>query len=252
MSGYLIWVILALIVAGGLYLHFRFPAGSSGRARLKWGLRLAVIACVGAFLHYTMPQHDIVRITNTYNRLTTIGENWIFYAAPDVGTAEGAETRDIRFIETVFPDGKVMVYRNEDTGWVWPPYFKYDSSNLQAQASNMKSSAEAPKWASITHYGWRVPWLSIYPNAVRVKAVDGPDVTIIPWVNIIILTFLAIGLLMIRRMWLQFRERAIDPAMADAGDVLDDLDARADAARAEVRGTWGRFRAWLGTWQKKP
>lgn len=252
MSGYLIWVILALIVAGGLFLHFRYPPGSRGRTRLKWGFRLAILLCFGGFLHYTMPQHDIVRITNTYNRLTTIGENWIFYASPDVGTAEGAETRDIRFIEAILANGRVSVYRNEDTGWVWPPYFKYDSSNLQAEASNLKSPKEAPQWVVITHYGWRVPWLSIYPNAVKVKAVDGPDVTIIPWVNIIILTFLAIGLLMIRRMWLQFRERAIDPVVADAGDVLDDLDARADAARAEVRGTWGRFRAWLGTWQKKP
>ena len=252
MSGYLIWVIIALVVAGALFLHFRYPPGSAGRTRLKWGFRLALVACVGAFLHYTMPQHDVVRITNTYNRLTTVGENWIFYSSPDVGTGEGTSTRDIRFIEAIRANDKVIVYRNEDTGWVWPPYFKYDSSNLQAEASNLKSPKEAPQWVVVTHYGWRAPWLSIYPNAVRVRAVEGPDVTIIPWVNIIILTFLAIGLLMVRRMWLQFRERAIDPVVADAGDVLGDLDARADAARAEVRGVWGRFKAWLGTWQKKP
>lgn len=252
MSGYLIWVILGLIVAGALFLHFRYPAGSPGRTRLKWGFRIALALIVGAFLHYTMPQHDIVRITNTYNRLTTVGENWIFYSSPDVGTAEGTSTRDIRFIEAVFPDGKVIVYRNEDTGWVWPPYFKYDSSNLQAEASNLKSPKEAPEWVVVTHYGWRAPWLSIYPNAVRVKPVAGPDVTIIPWVNIILLALLAIAALMVRRMWLQFRERTIDPAVADAGDVLGDLDARADAARAEMRGTWGRFMAWLGTWRKKP
>ncbi len=252
MSGYLIWIILGLIVAGGLFLHLRYPAGSRGRTRLKWGFRLAILACVAAFLHYTMPQHDVVRITNTYNRLTTIGENWIFYASPDVGTAEGAETRDIRFIEAIRANDKVIVYRNEDTGWVWPPYFKYDSSNLQAQASNLKSTKEAPEWVVVTHYGWRVPWLSIYPNAVKVRPVAGPDVTIIPWVNIIILAALAIGALMLRRMWLQFLERMVDPVVADASDVLGDIDARADAARAEVRGTWGRFRAWLGTWTGKP
>ena len=104
----------------------------------------------------------------------------------------------------------------------------------------------------VTHYGWRVPWLSIYPNAVKVRPVAGPDVTIIPWVNIIILAALAIGALMLRRMWLQFLERMVDPVVADASDVLGDIDARADAARAEVRGTWGRFRAWLGTWTGKP
>ena len=40
----------------------------------------------------------------------------------------------------VIDGGKVIVYRNEATGWVWPPYFKYDSSNLQAEATNLKSS----------------------------------------------------------------------------------------------------------------
>ena len=41
-------------------------------------------------LHYTLPQHDIVRVTNTYNRLTTVGpENSWAYSVPDSGTAEG-------------------------------------------------------------------------------------------------------------------------------------------------------------------
>jgi hypothetical protein len=193
-----------------------------------------------------------VRITNAYNRLTTVGENWIFYASPDTGTAEGAETRDIRFIDAVFEDRSVIVYRNEDTGWVWPPYFKYDSSNLQAEATNLKSTAEAPKWVSVTHYGWRFPILSIYPNAVSMKQVDGPDVQIIPWVNMIVLTTLLFLLLMLRKMWLQFRERTIDPALAGAEEAWDSVDAKADAAAAQAKGVWGRFVAWLNTWRAKP
>lgn len=254
MSGYVFWGLIALAVLGiGLFLHFRYPVGSRGRSRLKWGFRAVLAVILAAFLHYTMPQHDIVRITNTYNRLTTVSaENSWAYASPDVGTGESAQTRDIRFIDAAYADGKVIVYRNEDTGWVWPPYFKYDSSNLQAEATNLKSTDAAPKWVMVTHYGWRAPWLSIYPNAVKVKPVAGPDVTIIPWVNIIILTLLGLLLLMVRRMWLQFRERMIDPVVADASDVLGDIDLRADAARAEVRGTWGRFKAWLGTWRQKP
>ncbi len=254
MSGYLFWGLIALaILGGGLLLHFRFPPGSPGRRKLKWGGWSLVALFVAGFLHYTLPQHDIVRITNTYNRLTTVSvENSWAYASPDVGTGEGTQTRDIRFIDAAFANGKVIVYRNEDTGWVWPPYFKYDSSNLQAEATNLKSATAVPQWVVVTHYGWRAPWLSIYPNAVKVRAVDGPDVTIIPWVNIIILALLGIALLMLRRMWLQFRERMIDPALADAGDVLGDLDARADAARANVRGFWGRIGAWLNSWRKKP
>ncbi|MCA3510277.1 MAG: DUF1523 family protein [Rhodobacter sp.] len=212
----------------------------------KWGFRIVLILTVGGMLHYTLPQRDIVRITGTYNRLTTVGENSLFYATPDAGTGESTVTRDIRFIEAVRPNGRVIVYRNEDTGWVWPPYFKYDSSNLQAEASNLKSSANAPVWVAVTHYGWRISWMSIFPNAVRLRVVDGPDTSLFPWVNIVILTALAFLLFMVRRMWLQFRERMIDPALENMGDALARADERADAARARARTSWGRFKAWLG------
>ncbi len=210
---------------------------------VKWGFRIFLLLIVAGFLHYTLPQHDVVRITNAYNRLTTVGENAIFYASPDTGTGESTATRDIRFIDAAFADGSVIVYRNEDTGWVWPPYFKYDSSNLQAEAGNLKSTAEAPKWVSITHYGWRFPFLSIYPNAVKMQAVAGPDVRIIPWLNIVILTTLLVVALMLRRMWLQFRERMIDPTLAE-------VDASVGAARAQASGFFGRIGAWLRTWRK--
>jgi hypothetical protein len=210
---------------------------------VKWGFRIFVLLFVAGFLHYTLPQHDIVRVTNAYNRLTTVGENAIFYASPDTGTGESTETRDIRFIDAVFEDGSVIVYRNEDTGWVWPPYFKYDSSNLQAEATNLKSTAAAPQWVSVTHYGWRFPFLSIYPNAVNMHAVEGPDVRIIPWVNIVLLTTLLVIVLMLRRMWLQFRERMVDPTLAE-------VDASVDAARAKATGFFGRIAAWFRTWRK--
>lgn len=190
--------------------------------KVKWAIWFVVVLFVAAFLHYELPQHDIVRITNTYNRLTTVGsENAWAYASPDTGTAESTVTRDIRFIEAAYSDGSVIVYRNEDTGWVWPPYFKYDSSNLQAEAGNLKSTTEAPKWVSVTHYGWRFPFLSIYPNAVGIRQVAGPDVQIIPYVNIVVLLFLAFCLFMLRRMWLQFRERMVDPAVAEVGEAGD-------------------------------
>lgn len=193
-------------------------------SKIKWTLRILLVLILGAFLHYTLPQHDVVQIINTYNKNTPIGANWMFYAIEDTGT--GVETksaiRDIRFIDAVFPDGQsVMVYRNEDTGWFWPPYFKWDSSTLQAEAQNLKSDKANPQWVVVTHYGWRLPIFSIFPNAVAVKAVAGPDVTIIPWANIIILTALAFVLFMARRMWLQFVERMVDPAVAEVEEAGD-------------------------------
>ena len=145
----------------------------------------------------------------------------------------------------------MLVYRNEDTGWFWPPYFKWDSATLQAEAANLKSTTAAPQWVSITHYGWRIPLFSAFPNAVNIYPVEGPDVTIIPWVNLILLGVFAFLILMIRKMWLQFRERMVDPALADAGEAWDSVEAQAENARKGARGFFGRIGAWLGTWRAR-
>ncbi len=159
---------------------------------IKWGFYITLATVVAAFLHYTLPDRDIVYITNTSNRLMTFGSNSIFWASPDVGSDEvaGAIQRDVLFIDAVRANGNVAVYRNEDTGWIWPPYFKFDSSNLQAEARNLVSTSANPQWVAVRHYGWRLPFLSIFPNAVSITPVEGPDVRLIPWFNIIFLTFL--------------------------------------------------------------
>ena len=188
--------------------------------KLKWAFWGLVLLIAALFLDYNLPQHDIVRITDSYNRLTPMGSiNRYFFAAPDSGTL-ATSAPDIRFIEAIYPNGKPIVFRNEDTGF-WPPYLKFDSSNLQADATNYKSTAEAPKWVSVTHYGWRITWESIYPNAVKINPVSGPDVRIIPWVNIILLILLAAAIFMARRMWLQFWERMVDPAVASVEEAGD-------------------------------
>ena len=208
------------------------------------------------FLDYALPSKNTVRITNTYNRLTDIGSNAIFYASDDSGTVENASgQRDIRFIETVRPNGKVFVYRNEDTGWIWPPYFKYDSSNLHAEATNFRSDAANPQWVSITAYGWRIPFFSVYPNAISIKPVAGPQDSPLNWPAMLILGVLGAFLALIWRMWNQFRERTIDPAVRSADEAWDRLDARADAARdhivAETTQAHGRMRRWWnGLWGK--
>ena len=116
-----------------------------------------------------------------------------------------------------------MVYRNEDTGWNWPPYFKFDTSNLQAQASNaeQQSHTDEPHWVAIKHYGWRSEFLSIWPNAVSIKPVTDPDVQWTPWLNIFILLLLVATFWTIRVRWLRFRRRNIDPIFEQLDDVVD-------------------------------
>lgn len=219
---------------------------------VKWTFLTLIALIVIGFLHYTLPQHDIVRVVNTYQEREDIGD-WtrIFWSTPD-DQSTTLTNRDVQFIQTVKANGKEMVYRNEDTGWNWPPYFKFDTANLLTKAEDLKSTAEAPKWAVVTHYGWRNLYLSTFPNAISITPVASPDVTIIPWFNIFFFVVLAIILLMLRRMWLQFRERSIDPVLEDVGEAWDGVEAHADAAAGRARGVWGRFTAWLDTFKGKP
>ncbi len=211
---------------------------------LKWGFWLTLLAIVLSFLHYTLPQHDIVRIVGTENRRVDIGSNSIFWSGSEVGMVNST-SRDVYFINAVYPNGKTIEYRNEDTGWGWPPYFKFDSSGLNTEAKELTSTQAAPVWVSVTHYGWRNKFFSIFPNAVGMKQVEGPDATIIPWVNIILLIVTLVIAFMIRRVWLQFRERTIDPALDDVSQSWEALDARADAARDRALGRWTRVKNWF-------
>ncbi len=209
---------------------------------IKWAIILVFWTFVAAALHYTLPQTDIARVTDTYEKRIDPGENSWFWSVHDVGSDATTSNRDVFFIQTRRANGKIMVYRNEDTGWTWPPYFKVHSSNLQAEAADMKSTAEAPKWVAIRHYGWRNEFLSIFPNAVKIWQVEDPEVRIIPWFNIIFLTVCVALVYAIWVRWRRFRLRRIDPMIED---VEDSFAAAADAF-SEKRG---RFRRWLESWR---
>ncbi len=157
---------------------------------------LAILTFAALVLaHYTLPQHDVVRVVNTYQERQDF-DDWtrIFWSKPD-DLSEVLMNRDVQFIQTVkkktFLFGfiqrdaeGVMVYRNEDTGWRWPPYFKFDTASLQTEADDLRSTPEAPKWAVMTHYGWRAELFSAFPNAVAIRpvafAVHPRDVAAIP------------------------------------------------------------------------
>ena len=211
---------------------------------IKWTIILVFWAAVASVLHDTLPQHDIARITDTEVRRIDPGENRWFWASADVGSDGSLPNRDVFFISAVRDNGRVMVYRNEDTGWGWPPYFKFDTSNLQAEAADLRSTSADPQWVVIKHYGWRNEFFTIFPNAISVRAVDGPDVRIIPWINIIILTLLAAFLWAIYVRWRRFRSARIDPVLED---VEESFDAVGDGLARRRSG----FRRWLDSWKSK-
>lgn len=223
--------------------------------RIKITFRVLVFLLIGGVLHYALPQRDIVRVVNTYQERQDLND-WtrIFWARPDDQSAT-LINRDVQFIQTVKKrtmllglirrdSTEVMVYRNEDTGWSWPFYFKFDTANLQTEADDLLSTAEDPKWAVMTHYGWRNEYFSAFPNAIAIRPVDNPNVTLIPWFNIAFFIFLMVAILFIRAMWRQFRERSVDPLLNAAGHQIDEVQAGVSERK-------GRLSRWLATWRAK-
>jgi hypothetical protein len=148
-----------------------------------WSILVLFILALGLFLHWTLPSRDVVRILGTdVARQQTVVTN---ERGEDVTVS-----RDIRYINAVTPDGTPRVYRNEDTGWGWPPYFKFDTGDLAAEAQNAASTDTDPRWMVVKHYGWRIPIFSAFPNVLSIEPAEGPDQTLIPWLKIVVLVLL--------------------------------------------------------------
>lgn len=163
----------------------------------KWTLVALIALVVAGFLHWSLPSRDIVRIVDTEVRRVQVERD-----------GEGrTTTRDVRFIAAMSPAGRPRVYRNEDTGFGWPPYFKFDSANLAARAQDAVSTEAEPRWMIVTHYGWRLPMFSTFPNAVAIRPAEGPDQTLIPWFNFVVFTLLAGAVLLGRRHVLRLLRR---------------------------------------------
>lgn len=205
---------------------------------IKWIFWITVWVIVGALFHYTLPQKDLVRIVNTYEERQDLGD-WtrIFWSEP-TDISAGLANRDVQFIQAVKSNGKIMVYRNEDTGWGWPPYFKLDTANLYTEANDAVSTKAAPEWYVLKHYGWRNVYWSIFPNAISLRRVDGPDASKgIPVLNIFILVLFFAVVYAIWVRWRRFRMARIDPTLEAMEDGL--VERRAG------------FSKWLGTWRSK-
>ncbi len=210
--------------------------------RLKWIVIALLSLVVVLFFHYSLPSRDVVQIVGTdVKRMDVDSGSWL-WAAPDAGT-NAIHTRDVRFINAVTPTGKTRVYRNEDTDWGWPPYFKFDSSDLNAQAQAYAKMED--QWVAVTSYGWRIKFLSMFPNAVKIKPVAGPDVTLIPWFNIVFLTLVAALALYIFLKIRQFKRRRVDPVLEDVGEVWDSVEESAEDVKDSAISLWTRLWRWI-------
>lgn len=198
---------------------------------------------IGAvLLNYYLPDRDIVQIVGTEVKRVDVDAGAPFWDRADIGTTEGA-TRDVRFINTRRANGSSMVYRNEDTGWGFPPYFKFDSGDLTAQAQSLER--EEDTWVAVRHYGWRIKLFSIFPNATSIKRVDGPDALLIPWFNIVFIGLLLTLWFLIWRAIRRWKAKRIDPTLDAVGDQIGetakDVGEAVDAGAEKVQSRWRKI-----------
>ncbi len=185
---------------------------------VKWVLGLLVLAVVGLFLGYVLPKRDVIYVTDAYNRFVEPGElrgvRALSSTDATTATAGARLGADVLFVVGRARDGGLVEFRNEDTGFGFPPYFKFDTATLDNQAREAISTQDAPRWMIARYYGWRVPFLSMFPNLTSMTPAADRNVTLIPWFNIAFL--LVVGSLA-WAIWVRivrlFRRRA-DPVAA--------------------------------------
>ena len=209
---------------------------------------ILVLITIG-LIHYYLPQRDIVQVVNTDVKRMDISKGSPFWDRPDAGT-DRQTTRDVRFIYTVDDKNKTRVYRNEDTGWSFPFYLKFDSSDLSAKAENFSNKENT--WVAVTHYGWRIRLFSIFPNATKVKQVSGPGVFLIPWFNIAFLLIVFGFIFWIWRMVRRWKKKNVDPITDKIGDELEEIGetvgGHAKKAQAEINESRSGLRKFMRRW----
>lgn len=198
---------------------------------------------VGAvLLNYYLPDRDVVQVVGTEVKRIDVESGAPFWDRADIGTIEGA-TRDVRFINAERANGSTIVYRNEDTGWGFPPYFKFDSGDVTAEAQSLARMDD--QWVAVRHYGWRIKMFSIFPNATSIKRVSGPDALLIPWFNIVVVGLLLALWFFTWRAIRRWKSKRIDPTLDAVGDSLgdaaDDVSTSVGAASDQVRSRWRKI-----------
>ncbi|MDQ6576364.1 MAG: DUF1523 family protein [Haemophilus parahaemolyticus] len=146
---------------------------------------LSFFIVIAGTVNYVMPSYDETVVTGMEVRRMD-KDGVISKSNP----ADG-EVRDVYFLFTENPDSKkTMVYRNEDTGWGLPPYFKFGSADVQAKA---QAYANEHQRVQIKYYGWRINWMNEFRNVVSIKPLaEGETLSqpIVSYVLYAVLTFL--------------------------------------------------------------
>lgn len=152
--------------------------------KIKIGIGIVLIVILGLFFHYNLPRTAVVQISGTdIKRIDKTVDHTDKEDGVKDKVTETHQTADVRFINSVSRKGKPMVFKNQDTGWGWPPYFKFHSADIAAKAQAFAIDKNEP-WVLVKYYGWRFTVFSAFPNVLKLKPVER-DYTHIPIFNIV-------------------------------------------------------------------
>lgn len=149
-------------------------------------LALVFHIILAAAVNFVFPSYSVTHITGVeVKRVDKDGP--ITKANP----ADGP-TRDVYYIYTQDPENdKVMVYRNEDTRWGFPFYFKFDSADLQAKAQGFANEKQK---VQVKYYGWRLVMFDEFRNIVSMKEIANDESISLPILSYIFYFILLISL----------------------------------------------------------
>lgn len=170
-------------------------------------LVLLVVVAAGIGLSYVLPRHAVVNINgHDVKRIDQSG------AVVDARNPAKGVTRDVFFINASnLAEKEVYVFRNEDTRFGFPWYFKFDSAEVQARSQLIEAEENrnaSPSYALVTYYGWRMPMFNLFPNAVDVRPWESAEPPF-PVFNTVFLSVLALIVLVIWwKLWRWKRRRA--------------------------------------------
>ena len=157
--------------------------------KVKFGIGIALVLLLALFFHYNLPRTVVVQISGTdVKRIDKKNSSDKNQSNNNTSAKAARQTSDVRFINSMSRSGKTIVFRNEDTGWGWPPYLKFDSADLTAEAQAFAADQAKP-WVLVKYYGWRIKVFSMFPNAVNLKVVDR-DYSHFPLFNIVFFVLL--------------------------------------------------------------
>jgi hypothetical protein len=153
-------------------------------------------------VNYSFPHYDSVFITG--GDVKRMDKDGII----DAKNPADGPTRDVYFIYTKSPQNpdKVMAYRNEDTAWGFPFYFKFNSADVQAKAQGFTNS---DRNVTIKYYGYRISMLNEFRNVISLKE-SGTD-TSWPIASYVLYFILFISLI----IWVRKINKAFTPKVSE-------------------------------------